>query len=76
MQKEGGEGKAVLSSVKCDVVEAVIIAGSEGRGLFGDFYRKDNLSSNSYSSRKFLRLVFTDLLLSIRRSPLSSWVNV
>ena len=40
MQKEGGEGKAVLSSVKCDVVEAVIIAGSEGRGLFGDFYRK------------------------------------
>ena len=40
MQKEGGEGKAVLSSVKCDVVEAVIITGSEGRGLFGDFYRK------------------------------------
>ena len=39
MQKEGGEGKTVLSSVKCDV-EAVIIAGSEGRGLFGDFYRK------------------------------------
>ena len=44
MQKEGGEGKTVLSSVKCDVVEAVKIAGSEGRGLFGDFYRKVNLS--------------------------------